>query len=96
MFGTKDSSRKYRNLLRNPRVSVIIGWDHAGTVQYEGVARRLEGDEIDTFTEYHFDKHPNSRKYKDQPGEVYFLIEPRWLRFTEVAYEPWKITEMTF
>lgn len=96
VFGTKDTSRKYKNLLNNPNVSVIIGWDHAGTVQYEGVARMLEGDEIETYTEVHFAKHPNSRQYKDHPNEVYFLIEPKWLRFTEVAYDPWRITELTF
>lgn len=96
VFGTKDTSRKYKNLLNNPNVSVIIGWDHAGTVQYEGVARKLEGDEIDIYTEVHFSKHPNSRQYKDHPDEVYFLIEPKWLRFTEVAFDPWRITELTF
>lgn len=96
VFGTKNTSRKYKNLSSNPNVSVLIGWDHAGTVQYEGIARELQGDEIDRYTKFHFAKHPNSRQYKDHPDEVYFVIEPTWLRFTEVIYNPWKITEITF
>jgi hypothetical protein len=56
----------------------------------------LQGDEADQYIEYHFQKHPKSRQYKDEPDEVYFLIEPTWLRFTEVAYDPWKTSELSF
>lgn len=96
VFGTLIQSRKAQNILENENVSIVVGFDHNGTIQYEGLARKLEGAEIDKYAEYHYQKHPKSRQYKDQPGETYFLVEPVWLRFTEVAYEPWKTTELTF
>jgi pyridoxine/pyridoxamine 5'-phosphate oxidase len=96
VFGTLIQSRKAQNIIETGNVSVVIGFDHNGTVQYEGRARKLEGDEIDKYAEYHFQKHPKSRQYKNEPGETYFLIEPKWLRFTEVAYDPWKTTELSF
>lgn len=93
---THLDTRKAQNIPKNSNVSVVIGFDHTGTIQYEGKARLLKDDEINHYTEYHFQKHPKSRQYKDEPGEVYFIVEPRWLRFTEVAYEPWKTTELSF
>lgn len=94
IFGTHISTRKAQNIMANGNVSVVIGWDADGTVQYEGVARKLEGEEADKYSEMYFTKVPKSRRHKDTEGEIYFLIEPKWLRFTEVAFEPWKITEL--
>ena len=96
VFGTHLDTRKAQNILKNENVSVVIGFDHNGTIQYEGKARLLKGDEINQYTEYHFQKHQKSRQYKDEPNEVYFVIEPTWLRFTEVSYNPWKTSELFF
>jgi len=96
VFGTLINTRKAQNILSNANVSIVIGFDHGGTVQYNGVARILNGKESDEYAEYHFKKHPKSRQYKDEPGEVYILVEPKWLRFTEVAFSPWKTTELLF
>lgn len=96
IFGTDIRTRKAQNILSNGDVSVVIGWDGGGTVQYEGVARKLEGEESDRYSEIYYKKVPKSRRHKDVEGETYFLIEPKWLRLTEVAFEPWKITELKF
>ena len=40
-----NSSRKYKNMKKNPNVSLVIGWDEDITIQYEGVAKELSGEE---------------------------------------------------
>ena len=72
IFGTLIDSRKAKNILNNPNVSSVIGWDINGTIQYEGEARKLDGDDLETYTEMFFAKIPAARKNKDRPGQSYF------------------------
>src|SRR5882762_382246 len=46
VFDTLASTRKAQNLRRDPRVSVVIGWDDEQTVQYEGMADEPAGPEL--------------------------------------------------
>lgn len=96
IFGTDINTRKARNIETNGSVSVVIGWDKAGTVQYEGLARKLDGEEANIYSEIYFEKVPKSRRHKDTQGETYFVVTPKWLRYTEVSTVPWKVTEITF
>lgn len=96
IFGTDQTSRKATNIADNKNVSVVIGWDDNGTVQYEGTARRLSGEEADKYAEMYFAKNPLSKKYKDEPNECYYLITPNWLRFTSLKNYPWDVTELKF
>lgn len=96
IFGTSRLSRKTKNILQNDNVSAVIGWDDKGTVQFEGKARMLAYDEITKYVEPYFQKSPKARKYKDDPDECYFLISPKWIRFTELSTFPWPITEIKF
>src|ERR1043165_425319 len=45
IFDTVRSSRKYHNLLKRPRASFVIGWDDESTIQYEGTAIPLDGED---------------------------------------------------
>lgn len=47
LFDTTMDSRKYENLMHTPRVSFVIGWENAITVQYEGIAVHIPKDSID-------------------------------------------------
>jgi len=95
--GTSNASRKYANITKNPKVAVVIGLgDGLTTVQYEGTARELEGAEIDTYTELYFAKYPVARRHKELGGERYFLIEPTWLRYTDISTKPWDVVELNF
>jgi general stress protein 26 len=96
MFGTFDASRKYQNLQRDSRVSVVIGFDGSTTVQFEGTARQLIGDELLERQKAHFKKIPEVEQYKDEPGEVYFSITPTWVRYTNYHAQPWEIHEWRF
>lgn len=96
IFGTYNSSRKYKNLKSKPNVAFVIGWDEGATVQYEGIARELSGSEADHFAELYFEKSPSSRQYKDHPEERYFVVEPKWVRYTDLKFDPWRILEIQF
>lgn len=96
IFGTSYTTRKARNIAGNNKVSAVIGWDAEGTVQYQGTARQLQPDEVDKYAEIYFSKNHHARAHKSNPDERYFLIEPEWIRFTDVAQNPWVVTEFAF
>lgn len=96
VFGTSAGSRKAHNIALNNDVSVVIGWDKDGTLQYEGTAQLLDGDDAEKYSELYFAKNPYARRNKDNSDECYFLIKPKWIRFTEVAANPWRISEFKF
>lgn len=96
IIGTSRKSRKYQNILINPEVSMVIGWDENVTVQYEGLARVLMGEEISVYQKKHFAKQPSSKKHQDDPDEVYILITPTWVRYTDLNQHPWHIEEKDF
>ena|SRR2546429_8691246 len=95
IFGTSNLSRKYKNLVSNSKVAVVIGWDEGKTVQYEGLARELVGEECEAFKKIYFAKNPDAKKYENEPDEVYFKIAPRWLRYTDLTQDPWELVEIS-
>jgi hypothetical protein len=96
VLGTSVHSRKAKNIASKSDVSVVIGWDEKGTLQYEGIARLLEGHDVGTYPEIYYAKNPGARRNKDNSDECYILVKPKWIRFTEVAAKPWRITKFTF
>src|SRR5437879_9106555 len=96
IFGTSNKSRKYRNLQDNSNVAVVIGWDWPQTVQYEGVARELTGTEAEKYSEIYYAKSPKARPHHEHEDQRYFLIEPKWLRLTDLSATPWDIVELKF
>jgi len=94
VIGTSNKSRKYRNILRDGRVSIVIGWDDRKTVQYEGVAHETHGAEREKYQALHVAKHPINAKFRDDPNEAYFLVEPVWIRHTDASVSPWIVEEI--
>ena len=95
VIGTLNDTRKVSNVLVNSQVAVVV-WDGSQTLQLEGTARILEGQEMAEWQQKHFEKQPAARKYKDDPNERYMLIEPTWLRFTDAGLRPWHVDDLTF
>ena len=97
IFGTSNQSRKYQNLLKNPRVAVVIGWDQGKTVQYEGEAVELtDSTERQEAMNIHLSKIPSVAKYLSDPNEAIFKIIPKWVRYTDLSVDPWDIIELKF
>ena len=99
VFDTDSSSRKYKNILNNPNVSVVIGWDNdieEETMQYQGKCTLLEGADLIVYKKVYFAKNPGAQKWEHEEGTVYFKIEPVWIRHTDLKVLPWDITEIEF
>ncbi|HML15800.1 MAG TPA: pyridoxamine 5'-phosphate oxidase family protein [Bryobacteraceae bacterium] len=92
VFDTVKSSRKYLNLVANPRVALVIGWDDEVTMQYEGEAEPARHDD----REIYFRKFPDGRDRLKWPGIVHFKIRPRWIRYCDYKKTSERIFEMTF
>lgn len=96
VFGTDNSSRKYTNILSNPEIAFVIGWENNQTMQYEGTVRELSNDEISLVQENYWSKNLHAEKHHKNPGERYFIVSPKWIRHTDLSVDPWIVTEMRF
>ena len=93
-FGTFNTSRKFVNIEKNPRVSFVIGWDKGKTVQYEGEAKKLSGKAEEEFKKAHLAKMSTAAKYVSASEAVFFKVTPTWIRYTDVSKDPWDIIEI--
>jgi general stress protein 26 len=93
VFDTVKTSRKYHNILKNPFVAVVIGWNNEITVQLEGKATVLTGTD-EYLKEIYFDVYPDGReRAKSWPDIVHLKITPAWIRYSDFN-EPVVINEM--
>ncbi len=88
VFDTVKSSRKYPILKKNPAVAWVIGCTTEVTVQYEGVAQELEGEELAKYKKTYFATFPDGPARESWPGITYFVVRPTWLRYCN--YDPGK------
>ncbi len=96
IFDTVKSSRKYPNLISNPACSFVIGWEGEVTVQYEGEAKELEGEEQDRYKKVYFQTWPDGPSRESWPGIAYFVVRPRWIRYSDFDRRPPLIEEFAF
>jgi general stress protein 26 len=84
VFDTVKTSRKYKNLLQNPFVAIVIGRDNETTVQYEGIADELSNVGDEYYKEIYYGVYPDGRKRAATwPDIVHFKITPRWIRYSD-------------
>ena len=98
VFDTLDTTRKVRNLRRNPQVAFVIGGLTDGderTVQYEGVADEPKHGELDRLKEVYFAQFPDGRDRQKWPGLVYVRVRPTWIRYSDFNCAPPLIVEFT-
>lgn len=95
-FGTFRGSRKYENLKKNPRVSLVVGWDKGKTAQYEGEAKELSGAAMEEFEKAHLKEMPSVAKYVPKEEAVFYKLNPKWVKYTDVSKDPWNQIEIRF
>ena len=95
VFDTVSHSRKYRNLKARGACSVTV-WSGEITVQYEGIAEEPTGADLDRFKEAYFQKLPTGRDRQSWAGIAYFVVRPKWVRYSDFDARPPKIEEFTF
>ena len=96
IFDTVKSSRKYPNLKQNPRVAWVVGCTTEVTVQYEGEAKELEGEELAKYKKTYFATYPDGPVREKWPGITYFVVRPKWVRYCDYNPEKRRIEEKTF
>ncbi len=98
VFDTVKSSRKYPNLIGHPDCSFAIGgWDGSEQcVQYEGVAEELKSPELERYLEIYFKAFPDGPARMKWPGIVYFVVRPRWIRYSNFNEGQRQVAELTF
>jgi general stress protein 26 len=95
IFDTHTSSRKFKNIQKHPNVSFVIGWDENITVQYQGVAKEVTGDQAKKYKEAYWSKNPEAERWEEREGITYFKVEPKWIRYSDLNEHPWHIFEIT-
>lgn len=97
IFDTVSDSRKYKNLLLNPNISFVIGWDNEQTVQYEGMAKIPDNIELEKLLCTYFGVFPDGKNRRDNWENIaYFCVEPKWIRYSDFSKTPPRIEEMIF
>lgn len=95
IFDTVSTSRKYQNLIKNSSIALVIGWDNEHTMQYEGIAKIPNANELDKLLESYFSVFPNGRKRKEEMKDiVYFGVTPKWIRYSDFNNQ--QIEELNF
>jgi general stress protein 26 len=83
VFDTLASTRKAQNIRRDPRVSVVVGWDEEQTVQFEGTADEPQGAELAEAQRIYFARFPDGLTRLACPGLTYFRVRATWVRFSD-------------
>jgi pyridoxine/pyridoxamine 5'-phosphate oxidase len=96
IFDTVKSSRKYPNLIARPACSFVVGWSGEQTVQFEGIAEEPTGAELKRCQEIYFTAWPDGPARMAWPGIAYFVVRPRWIRYSDFDQRPPVIEEMKF
>jgi general stress protein 26 len=98
VFGSFIGTRKNVNIVKNPHVSVVIGWDNTEkiTVQYEGTAQEISGQEREILSEKHCIKNADSIVYLKDENIRYFKITPTWVRYSNFSQHPKEVWEIRF
>lgn len=96
VFDTVKTSRKYPNLKKNPRVAWVIGCTTETTVQYEGVAEELAGDDLAKYKKTYFAAFPDGPARESWPGITYFVVRPKWVRYCNYDLSRRRIVEKEF
>jgi hypothetical protein len=94
-FDTVKSSRKYPNLIERSYCSFVVGWSGEQTVQFEGIAEEPGGSELKRCQDVYFAAWPEGPARMNWPGIAYFVVRPRWIRYSDYDRNPPLIEEFT-
>jgi len=96
VFDTVKSSRKYPNLVQRPACSVVVGWNGEQTAQMDGTAFEPKEPELRRYQDIYFATWPDGPERLSWPGIAYFVVRPKWIRYSDYDQTPPQIEEITF
>ena len=94
VFDTTESTRKYRNLRANPRIALVVGWDHEATAQIEGIVDFPTGPELQRIRDVYFVPYPDGRDRLAWAGITHARVRPTWIRYSDFTRDPPLIVEL--
>jgi hypothetical protein len=74
----------------------VIGWEGEQTVQYEGEAFLPKSSELERYKQIYFATWPDGPARQSWPGIAYFIVRPRWIRYSDFDRTPPLIEEHSF
>ncbi len=83
VFDTLGTSRKATNLRREPRVTIVVGWDDEQTVQIEGIADEPGGADLARLKAVYFEVFPDGVDRQAWKDIAYVRVRPTWLRYSD-------------
>lgn len=104
VFDTLDTTKKFRNVLREVRVAFVFGAAGAykpgshdeRTVQYEGKADVPSGEELKRVQEeIYFKQFPDGRERLKWAHITYVRVRPTWIRYSNYNVNPPEIVEIS-
>jgi len=95
VFDTLGDTRKARNLRRDGRAAVVIGWDDEQTLQLEGPADEPDGDTLSRLQRSYFEAFPDGPTRLGWKGLTYFRIRPTWARFSDFRGQAARVVELS-
>jgi hypothetical protein len=96
VFDSVKTSRKYQNLIANPAVAFVVGCTGDATLQYEGIAQELAGPELERYKALYFSTFSDGPVREKWPQICYFVVKPKWIRFSDYSDTPALIAELKF
>ena len=96
VLDTLRQSRKYRNLLANPAVALVVGLDDEVTVQLEGIADTPTGEVLRRCKDAYFEQFPDGRARAEDSNVAHVRVRITWLRYSDFRPAPARIEESSF
>jgi hypothetical protein len=94
VFDTLKTSRKYQNMLKSPKMALVIGWDDAQTLQIDGIADEPKGAALERLKARYFEVFPDGHEREAWKDIAYVRVKPHWFRYSDFRTEPPKIVEV--
>ncbi len=92
---TESTTRKYKNILENKQVSVVVGgFKDDPSVQIDGTITELSIDEGIKTKADALSIHPEWSGFFDSPNGKWFVIKPLWVRYFDYSTNPPTVFEV--
>ncbi len=91
VFDTAVTARKVANIVGNPRIALVVGWDDGVSIQAEGYAEVLSGADREKYGRVYLEQFPESRVLHDEFAVI--RVTPHWLRFYDARPGSFRVAE---
>lgn len=96
IFDTVRTSRKYANLIGNNKTAFVVGTTSEKTLQFEGEASELTRGTFKSYKAVYFAAWPDGPARENWPTISYFVVKPKWIRYSDYGETPAFVQEFLF